>query len=243
MGGQVELAHHPQSQSGPPFALRHGGRARARGPQHTGSRSVARQPRPRDHPSSPGTTPGGPGSARATPAAPAAAPTAPSAPCRRPTWPPARAPRSRRFFDNGWALTELLFAGLDQRGGLLPPAVPQPAPPAGVLLHAPRGALREQAARRRPRRGAAQPLLRAALRDRRRRDELGRPLQERHGVAQRRRVPRLPPRGATRSSAGSSPNHPGLADGHAPIGPGSPLWALFLGFEHERIHLETSSAC
>ncbi|MBM4060864.1 MAG: 5-histidylcysteine sulfoxide synthase [Planctomycetes bacterium] len=35
--------------------------------------------------------------------------------------------------------------------------------------------------------------------------------------------------------------HPGLADGHDRIGFDSPLWALFLGFEHERIHLETSS--
>ena len=35
--------------------------------------------------------------------------------------------------------------------------------------------------------------------------------------------------------------HPDLADGHPPIGMDHPLWALFLGFEHERIHLETSS--
>ncbi len=35
--------------------------------------------------------------------------------------------------------------------------------------------------------------------------------------------------------------HPDLADGHAPITMRHPLWALFMGFEHERIHLETSS--
>lgn len=35
--------------------------------------------------------------------------------------------------------------------------------------------------------------------------------------------------------------HPDLADGHAPITMNDPLWALFMGFEHERIHLETSS--
>ncbi|MEM7245418.1 MAG: 5-histidylcysteine sulfoxide synthase [Acidobacteriota bacterium] len=35
--------------------------------------------------------------------------------------------------------------------------------------------------------------------------------------------------------------HEGLADGHDRIGQDHPLWALFLGFEHERIHLETSS--
>jgi 5-histidylcysteine sulfoxide synthase/putative 4-mercaptohistidine N1-methyltranferase len=35
--------------------------------------------------------------------------------------------------------------------------------------------------------------------------------------------------------------HPDLADGHPPIGWDHPLWALFMGFEHERIHLETSS--
>lgn len=35
--------------------------------------------------------------------------------------------------------------------------------------------------------------------------------------------------------------HPGLAEDHAPITSKDPLWALFMGFEHERIHLETSS--
>ena len=35
--------------------------------------------------------------------------------------------------------------------------------------------------------------------------------------------------------------HPGLADGHAPITQRDPLWALFMAFEHERIHLETSA--
>ncbi len=36
-------------------------------------------------------------------------------------------------------------------------------------------------------------------------------------------------------------NHEGLSDGHAPITQSDPLWTLFMGFEHERIHLETSS--
>ena len=35
--------------------------------------------------------------------------------------------------------------------------------------------------------------------------------------------------------------HPGLAADRAPITQNHPLWALFMGFEHERIHLETSS--
>jgi 5-histidylcysteine sulfoxide synthase/putative 4-mercaptohistidine N1-methyltranferase len=35
--------------------------------------------------------------------------------------------------------------------------------------------------------------------------------------------------------------HPDLATGHAPITWQQPLWALYMGFEHERIHLETSS--
>jgi len=34
---------------------------------------------------------------------------------------------------------------------------------------------------------------------------------------------------------------PGLADGHVPVDQDHPLWALFMGFEHERIHIETSS--
>ncbi len=36
-------------------------------------------------------------------------------------------------------------------------------------------------------------------------------------------------------------SHPELSDNHAPILQDHPLWALFMGFEHERIHLETSS--
>ncbi len=36
-------------------------------------------------------------------------------------------------------------------------------------------------------------------------------------------------------------SHPGFADGHEGIRQENPLWALFMGFEHERIHLETSS--
>jgi 5-histidylcysteine sulfoxide synthase/putative 4-mercaptohistidine N1-methyltranferase len=36
-------------------------------------------------------------------------------------------------------------------------------------------------------------------------------------------------------------SHPELADGHKPVRMDHPLWALFMGFEHERIHLETSS--
>lgn len=36
-------------------------------------------------------------------------------------------------------------------------------------------------------------------------------------------------------------SHPDLSEGHAPIMQDHPLWALFMGFEHERIHLETSS--
>ncbi|MBC7532833.1 MAG: 5-histidylcysteine sulfoxide synthase [Oligoflexus sp.] len=35
--------------------------------------------------------------------------------------------------------------------------------------------------------------------------------------------------------------HPDLGDNHPPITIESPLWALVMGFEHERIHLETSS--
>lgn len=36
-------------------------------------------------------------------------------------------------------------------------------------------------------------------------------------------------------------SHPDLSEGHRPITLDHPLWALFLGFEHERIHIETSS--
>ena len=36
-------------------------------------------------------------------------------------------------------------------------------------------------------------------------------------------------------------NHAALAEGAGPINVDDPLWALFMAFEHERIHLETSS--
>jgi len=36
-------------------------------------------------------------------------------------------------------------------------------------------------------------------------------------------------------------SHPALAEGAGPIEIDEPLWALFMAFEHERIHLETSS--
>ena len=35
--------------------------------------------------------------------------------------------------------------------------------------------------------------------------------------------------------------HPGLCDEHKPILGDNPLWSIFMGMEHERIHLETSS--
>jgi 5-histidylcysteine sulfoxide synthase/putative 4-mercaptohistidine N1-methyltranferase len=35
--------------------------------------------------------------------------------------------------------------------------------------------------------------------------------------------------------------HPGLGENHPAIDQDNPLWALFMGFEHERIHIETSS--
>lgn len=35
--------------------------------------------------------------------------------------------------------------------------------------------------------------------------------------------------------------HPDLGPGHDPITAKHPLWALFMGFEHERIHIETTS--
>ena len=44
-----------------------------------------------------------------------------------------------------------------------------------------------------------------------------------------------------RTVRGLIKHHEGLKEGHPPITPEHELWALFMGFEHERIHLETSS--
>ena len=56
-------------------------------------------------------------------------------------------------------------------------------------------------------------------------------VQEVHGYRQR----------VYRTVRGVIETHPDLSDGHPPITQRHPLWALFMGFEHERIHLETSS--
>lgn len=44
-----------------------------------------------------------------------------------------------------------------------------------------------------------------------------------------------------RAVRGVIDSQPDLAEGDATIGADHPLWALFMGFEHERIHLETSA--
>ena len=99
------------------------------------------------------------------------------------------------YFENTWVLTEILFAGLvAEEAFFRPPYHNLRHPFIFYYTHPPAlyvNKLRVAGLVERP----LNALLRAALRDRRRRDELGRPLEERDGVAEHLRVPRLPPAG------------------------------------------------
>lgn len=146
----------------------------------------------------------------------------------------------RAYFDNGWALTELLFAALTGEEAfyrppyhdLRHPMIFYYVHPAALyvnklrvagLLTAPVDAYNEQ-------------LFETGV-DEMSWDDLSKNVMAWPSVgacrAYRRRVYEL--------VRGLIDTHPDLADGHAPITPSSPLWALFLSCDHERIHIETSS--
>jgi 5-histidylcysteine sulfoxide synthase len=146
----------------------------------------------------------------------------------------------RRYFDNGWVLTELLFASLrSEEGFFRPPYHDLRHPlifyythPAALYVNKLRvaGLLAE------PVNPDYEQLFETGV-DEMSWDDLSKNEMEWPSVSEcreyRRKVYRL--------VADLIAEHPGLADGHPPVAMDDPLWALFLGFEHERIHIETTS--
>lgn len=144
------------------------------------------------------------------------------------------------YFDNGWTLTELLFRALGSaeaffqphRHGLRHPLIFYYAHPAALfvnklrvagLLPGPINALFEQ-------------LFETGV------DEMSWDDYTRGDLP----WPSVREVHAYRASVHAAVyrvlgEHPGLAPGHPPILRGHPLWAVLMGCEHERIHLETSS--
>jgi 5-histidylcysteine sulfoxide synthase len=146
----------------------------------------------------------------------------------------------RAFFDNGWTLTELLFASLTCEEAFYRPPYHNLRHPFvfyythPAVLYANKLRLAGLAAA--PIHPTYEQLFETGV-DEMSWDDLSKNDMAWPSVSEcrayRRNVYAL--------VSGIIEKHPDLADGHPPIGPGSPLWALFLGFEHERIHLETSS--
>ena len=144
------------------------------------------------------------------------------------------------YFDNGWALTEILFSGLQSEEAFYrPPYHHLRHPMIFYYGHPPAlytnklwvaGLIAE------PLNPYFERLFETGV-DEMRWDDMSKnemlwpSLQEVHAYRQQvyaivRRV---------------IETHPGLADHHPSITQDQPLWALFMGFEHERIHLETSA--
>ncbi|MCB9654928.1 MAG: 5-histidylcysteine sulfoxide synthase [Deltaproteobacteria bacterium] len=146
----------------------------------------------------------------------------------------------RDYFDNGWTLTELLFAGLRGEEAFYRPPYHQLRHPMIFYFgHPPAlyvNKLRVAGLLDHPVNASFEQLFETGV-DEMRWDDMSKnemawpSIQEVN--AYRRETYAI--------VASIIDNHPGLKDGHPPITPSDPLWALFMGFEHERIHIETSS--
>lgn len=144
------------------------------------------------------------------------------------------------YFDNSWTLTEVLFSGLQGEEAFFRPPYHQLRhpmifyyghPPALYINKLRVAGLIEQ-----PLDPYFERLFETGV-DEMRWDDMSKNemrwprIQEVHAYRQQ----------VYRTVRGVIETHPGLAPGHAPITQNHPLWALFMGFEHERIHLETSA--
>ncbi|PKO84209.1 MAG: hypothetical protein CVU17_03320 [Betaproteobacteria bacterium HGW-Betaproteobacteria-11] len=144
------------------------------------------------------------------------------------------------YFDNGWTLTEILFAGLKgEEAFFRPPYHGLRHPMIFYACHPPVfyiNKLRVAGLLAEPLDAYFEKLFEVGV-DEMRWDDMSKNEMLWPSVSEvwayRRRVY------ATVSQTIAA--HPGLADGHPPITADDPLWALFMGFEHERIHIETSS--
>ena len=144
------------------------------------------------------------------------------------------------YFDNSWTLTEVLFSGLQgEEAFFRPPYHSLRHPMIFYFGHPPAlyiNKLRVAGLIEKPLNPYFERLFETGV-DEMRWDDLSKNemrwprIQEVH--AYRQQVYRI--------VRDVIETHPGLASGHEPITQQHPLWALFMGFEHERIHLETSS--
>ncbi|MDG4594749.1 MAG: 5-histidylcysteine sulfoxide synthase [Candidatus Contendobacter sp.] len=144
------------------------------------------------------------------------------------------------YFDNTWTLTEILFSGLQgEEAFFRPPYHHLRHPMIFYFGHPPAlyiNKLRVAGLIEQPLNPYFERLFETGV-DEMRWDDLSKNemrwprIQEVHAYRQQ----------VYRTVRQVIETHPDLAPGHAPITQDHPLWALFMGFEHERIHLETSS--
>nr|ART37598.1 E387 [uncultured bacterium] len=144
------------------------------------------------------------------------------------------------YFDNGWTLTETLFAGLKgEEAFYRPPYHGLRHPMVFYYCHPPVlyiNKLLVAGLIDAPLNPYVEKLFEVGV-DEMRWDDMSKNEMLWPGVDEARAY-----RAAVYAQVcGVIATHPGLADGHAPITMNDPLWALFMGFEHERIHLETSA--
>ncbi|HRZ07550.1 MAG TPA: 5-histidylcysteine sulfoxide synthase [Candidatus Competibacteraceae bacterium] len=144
------------------------------------------------------------------------------------------------YFDNSWTLTEVLFSGLKgEEAFFRPPYHHLRHPMIFYYGHPPAlyvNKLRVAGLIEKPLNPYFEQLFETGV-DEMRWDDLSKnemlwpSIQEVHAYRQQ----------VYRTVREVIETHPGLVSGHPPIQQNHPLWALFMGFEHERIHLETSS--
>lgn len=147
----------------------------------------------------------------------------------------------RAYFDNSWALTEVLFSGLANAEAfykrpyhqLRHPMIFYFAHPVAVYVNK----LRVAGLLDKPVNAEFEALFEVGV-DEMRWDDLH--------EGEQHIWPSIEAVAAYRKQAYETitqliETHPFLNDDHLPITPQSPMWALAMGFEHERIHLETSS--
>ena len=144
------------------------------------------------------------------------------------------------YFDNTWTLTEVLFSGLQgEEAFFRPPYHHLRHPMIFYYGHPPAlyiNKLRVAGLIEKPLNPYFEQLFETGV-DEMRWDDLSKNemlwprIQEVHAYRQQ----------VYRTVREVIETHPGLAPGHPPVHQNHPLWALFMGFEHERIHLETSS--
>ena len=144
------------------------------------------------------------------------------------------------YFDNTWTLTETLFSGLRGEEAFFRPPYHQLRHPMIFYFgHPPAlyaNKLRVAGLIEKPLNPSFEQLFETGV-DEMRTDDMSKnemlwpSIQDVHAYRQQ----------VYRTVRQVIETHLGLASGHAPITQGDPLWALFMGFEHERIHLETSS--